>query len=317
MNFLVTDTARDLALLLMLIAGMVLALKRPVGWRRRIAQRARYAAARGAAAHRSEAGLQPRQLKQGLAHRFAMLGERVPFINAMQRIKLAEQLVRAGFRDRRAVSVMIGFKLFTGGLLALAAIAVGPHVPRLGEYFVFRALMMGGALISGMIVPEYLLGYRIERRQKMITSCLPDALDLLIICTNAGNSLVVGVGRVARELRAICPPLADEFSVTADEMQVGGDTSAALRNLANRIGLTSVRSLVSTLIQSQQYGTPITQSLRVLSRTERSAQMMALEEKAAKLATKMTLPMMLFILPTVGLIAAGPAIIRLVVLFRQ
>ncbi|MEZ0603888.1 type II secretion system F family protein [Paraburkholderia sp. IW21] len=316
MNFMNTDTARDLALLFLLCGGLLLAFKWPRGARHRIAHRARHAAMRADAQHALRTDEQVADLWQRLLKRFASLGERVPLGDSAQRTKLGEQLVRAGFRERKAISVMIGIKLLVGALLALAAIVLGPFVPRIGEYFVFRALMMGGMFIVGMILPEFALGSMISRRQKAIASGLPDALDLLVICTNAGNSLVVGVKRVARELKTICPPLADEFATTGDELQIGGDSAVALRNLAARIGLPSVRALVTTLVQSQQYGTPITQSLRMLSRAERTAQMMALEEKAAKLATKMTLPMMLFILPTVGLIAAGPAVIRLIAVFK-
>jgi tight adherence protein C len=117
-------------------------------------------------------------------------------------------------------------------------------------------------------------------------------------------------------LRVICPPLADEFTVTADELSIGSDTAQALSAMSARVGLPTMRALVTTLVQSQKYGTPITQSLRTLSRTERAMQMVALEEKAAKLAPKMTLPMMIFIMPTVSLIAAGPAVIRLIAVFR-
>ena len=316
MNLIDTGTVRDLVLLLLLCGGLLVTLKWPNSTRRRIAHRVRHEAMRADTQHALRAEEHVAHLWQRLLKRFASLGERVPLGDAAQRGKLGEQLVKAGFRERRAISVMIGLKLLIGALLALAAIVIGPYVPRIGDYFVFRALMMGGMLIVGMILPEFALGFVISRRQKTIASCLPDALDLLVICTNAGNSLVVGVKRVARELKTICPPLADEFAVTGDELQIGSDSAVALRNLAARIGLPSVRALVTTLIQSQQYGTPITQSLRMLSRAERTAQMMALEEKAAKLATKMTLPMMLFILPTVGLIAAGPAVIRLIAVFK-
>jgi tight adherence protein C len=316
MNFTGIDTARELALLLLLCGGLLFALRWPGRTRRRIAQRAYHAAMRSDTQRMPGADDQATEMWQRLIKRFARLGESVPLGDAAQLNKLAEQLVRAGFRERRAVSVMIGLKLLAGALPALAAIVLGPHVPRIGGYFVFRALMMGGAFIVGMILPELALGALISRRQKTIASCLPDALDLLVICTNAGNSLVVGVQRVARELRTICPPLAEEFSVTGDELQIGGDSAVALRQLAARIGLPSVRALVTTLVQSQQYGTPITQSLRMLSRAERTAQMLALEEKAAKLSVKMTLPMMFFILPTVGLIAAGPAVIRLMSVFK-
>lgn len=316
MNLLRTDALRDLALLLPLCGGLLFALMWPRQARRRIAQRARSEVLRADTQHGRGMGEYASELRQRILRRFASLGERVPLGDATQRNKLAEQLILAGFRERRAVSVMIGLKVLAGLLPALAAIVLGPHVPQIGQYFVFRVLMMGGAFIVGMIVLEVALGSLIRRRQRTIASCLPDALDLLVICTNAGNSLVVGIKRVAVELKTICPPLADEFSVTGDELQIGGDSAEALRHLAARIGLPSVRALVTTLIQSQQYGTPITQSLRMLSRAERTEQMLALEEKAAKLATKMTLPMMLFILPTVGLIAAGPAVIRLLAVFK-
>ncbi|MEX3765013.1 type II secretion system F family protein [Paraburkholderia phenoliruptrix] len=315
MNILDAGTLANLALLIVLVGAVLLILLRTGSTRHRIAQRLRHAAvhrvADPAAEERTLANM-----RQRLTRRVALIGERVPVLNAFQREKLAEQLATAGFRDRRTVAGLVGLKIVVGSLLAIVAIVFGAHVPRIGEYFVFRVLMLAAAFIVGMIVPEYALGFLISRRQRAISSCLPDALDLLVICTNAGNSLVVAIKRVAHELLPICPPLADELSVAADELQMGTESATALRNMADRIGLASVRGLVTTLIQSQQYGTPITQSLRMLSRTERAAQMFALEEKAAKLAPKMTLPMMLFVLPTVGLIAAGPAVIQLIAVFK-
>jgi tight adherence protein C len=316
MNGLDAEMVMDLALLALLLGGVALILRRSTSARHRIAQRMRQTTTRTAMEIAVDDGKELADVRQRVARRFASLGEHVPLLDATQRVKLAQQLATAGFRERRAVSIMVGVKIFAGSLPAFGAIALGAHVPRIGEYFVFRALMMAGAFVVGMMIPEYILGWRIKRRQKAIAACLPDALDLLVICTNAGNSLVVAIKRVARELKPICPPLSDELSVTADELQIGGDSAAALRGMASRIGLQSVRALVTTLIQSQQYGTPITQSLRMLSRTERTSQIIALEEKAAKLATKMTLPMMLFVLPTVGLIAAGPAVIRLIAVFK-
>jgi len=118
-------------------------------------------------------------------------------------------------------------------------------------------------------------------------------------------------------MHTICPPLADEFSLTADELKLSGDSARALHNLAARIDLPSIRALISTLTQSMRYGTPISQSLRTLSRTERLASIVALEEKAAKLAPKMVIPMMLFILPAVVVIAAGPAVIKLLHFFSR
>jgi tight adherence protein C len=127
----------------------------------------------------------------------------------------------------------------------------------------------------------------------------------------------VSIRRVADELKTICPPLSGEFSLTADELKLSGDSTRALQALADRIDLPSIRALIATLTQSMRYGTPITQALRTLSHTERLAHIVSLEEKAAKLAPKMAVPMMLFILPAVMLIAAGPAVIQLISVFAK
>ncbi|MGN6314858.1 type II secretion system F family protein [Trinickia sp.] len=311
MTMTATDLWMNLALVALLACATLWLVLRGRGTRSRIAQRVRHGVAQASAPG------QARNVPQQLARKVATLGERLPIIDAAERGKLAARLASAGFREARAVSILAGLKIVCGACLALGAIALAPHIPRIGGYFVMRLLAMAAAFVIGMMLPEYALGYAIKRRQRAIATALPDALDLLVICTNAGNSLVVAIKRVAAELRTICPPLADEFSVTADELQIGGDSARALNAMAARIGLTSMRALVTTLVQSQQYGTPITQSLRMLSRTERAMQLIALEEKAAKLAPKMTLPMMLFIMPTVALIAAGPAVIRLIAVFHH
>ncbi|MDG0023290.1 type II secretion system F family protein [Trinickia sp. Y13] len=306
-----TDIWMNLALVALLACATLWLLLRGRSTRSRIVQRVRHGIA--------QASAQPREsnVPQRLAHKVARIGERMPIIDAAERGKLAMRLASAGFREKRAVSILAGLKIVCGVCLAFGAIMLAGHIPRIGGYFVMRALTMAAAFVVGMMLPEIALGFAIKRRQRAISLTLPDALDLLVICTNAGNSLVVAIKRVAAELRTICPALADEFAVTADELQIGGDSAAALNAMAARIGLTSMRALVTTLVQSQQYGTPITQSLRMLSRTERAMQIIALEEKAAKLAPKMTLPMMLFIMPTVALIAAGPAVIRLIAVFHH
>ncbi|WP_374192426.1 type II secretion system F family protein [Trinickia acidisoli] len=305
-----TDVWMNLGLVALLAVATLWLVLRGASVRSRIAQRVRHGIIRANAAP-------GRNMPQQLAHRVATLGERMPIFDAAERGKLATRLASAGFRDARSVSILAGLKIVCGACLALGAIVLAPHIPRIGGHFVLRLLMMAAAFVIGMMLPELALASAIKHRQRAIAIALPDALDLLVICTNAGNSLVVAIKRVAAELSTICPALADELSLTADELQIGGDSASALNAMAARIGLTSMRALVTTLVQSQQYGTPITQSLRMLSRTERAMQIVALEEKAAKLAPKMTLPMMLFIMPTVALIAAGPAIIRLIAVFHH
>lgn len=309
------DFWRNAALLLLFAVITLWLVLRGTSKRARIAQRVRQNALRSG--NNGPAAASATNMPQRLAKRVATIGERMPVVQAEDRAKLAARLASAGFRERRAVAVISGLKVVVGACLALSAIALGGHLPKLSEFFAFRVLLMAGAFVIGMMLPEHAISFLIRHRRKAIAVALPDALDLLVICTNAGNSLVVAIRRVATELRAICPALADELTVTADELSMGGDSGFALHGMAARIGLPSVRALVTTLVQAQKYGTPITQALRTLSRTERSMQMVALEEKAAKLAPKMTLPMMLFIMPTVALISAGPAAIRLMAVFRH
>ncbi|PLZ03380.1 fimbrial protein [Burkholderia sp. WAC0059] len=285
--------------------------------RARIAERVRAVAANGTGSLELANETGHPLLRRGLGRSLAMLGERIPIFDAQQRTHLAQQCRRAGFHGQRAVSILIGLKFSAGIGAALGIALFGQHVPLFGQYLLLRVLMMLGAFILGMIVPEYVLAFRARRWQRKIAVALPDALDLLVICTNAGHSLAVGVQRVADEIRMVSAPLADELDLTSSELQLGGDASIALRNLADRVALPSVRSLVATLIQSQQFGTPITTALKTLSKSERNSAMVELEEKAAKLAPKMTMPMMLFILPVVFIIAAGPAVLRLLTVFGK
>ncbi|MGV7241295.1 type II secretion system F family protein [Caballeronia sp. M23-90] len=243
--------------------------------------------------------------------RLAKIGDRLPLFDTKHRLKLKKTMVRSGYRSPRAVSVLLAIKFLFGLGCAALTVMLGSNIPVVGAYPAFRGILMLAVFIAGMIVPEYFVAWRSSRRRKAMAGCLPDALDLLVICTNAGNSLGVSIRRVADELAMICPPLSDEFSLTADELKLSGDSTRALRELAERIDLPSIRALISTLTQSLRYGTPISSALRTLSRTERLAHIVSLEEKAAKLAPKMVVPMMLFILPAVVAIAAGPAVIQL------
>lgn len=250
-------------------------------------------------------------LAQRILKRLADLGERLPILDAKQRSALTQTLIRAGFRGRRATALLVAAKFFSGLFIGIVAFSFAHRIPTYGQFFVMRIFALLVSFVVGMILPEYVLAYHSRRRRNEISLYLPDALDLLVICTNAGNSLAVSIRRVADELAVICPPLSGEFSLTADELKLSGDSTRALQGLAERIDLPSIRALISTLTQSMRYGTPITQALRTLSRTERLAHIVSLEEKAAKLAPKMVLPMMLFILPAVVAIAAGPAVIQL------
>jgi tight adherence protein C len=282
------------------------------GQRGRIAERARQAALsqRTDSTSIGEDGDDTR-LRTRLLRRLATLGDKLPLFDTKYRETLKRKMVRGGYRGKRAVSVLLAVKFITGLVCAATTVMLGTHIPVVGGYPAVRGTLMLFVFVVGMIVPEYVLAFFAARRRSAMASCLPDALDLLVICTNAGNSLAVSIRRVADELVSISVPLSDEFSLTADELKLSGDSARALLGLAERIDLPSIRALISTLTQSMRYGTPITQALRTLSRTERLAHITSLEEKAAKLAPKMVVPMMLFILPAVVVIAAGPAVIQL------
>jgi tight adherence protein C len=307
------ETLINLLMLLALFAGLAIWWATKHGGRRgRIAERARQAAlTQRADGMELEEVAEGSGFRQRLVRRLAGIGDRLPLFDAKYRAKLQKEMLQSGYRSRAAVSVLLAVKFAVGLICAALTVMLGSHIPVVGAYPAFRGMMMLFVFIIGMIIPEYIVGFRASQRRKAMAGCLPDALDLLVICTNAGNSLGVSIRRVADELATICPPLASEFALTADELKLSGDSTNALQGLAERINLPSIRALIATLTQSMRYGTPITQALRTLSRTERLAHIVSLEEKAAKLAPKMVVPMMLFILPAVCAIAAGPAVIQL------
>ncbi|MFM0170826.1 type II secretion system F family protein [Paraburkholderia sediminicola] len=304
----------DTVLCIAVLAATLIAFMRGHRVSARIAQRARALAGeqRVALGMPATGGSLVRRIEV----RFAALGERFPLFEAAHRSDLAKRLTRAGFRGARPVSVLIGIKAVSGALAALGMLLASPHVALLAQWMVLRIAAIAALFMVGMMLPEFALQWYTRRRQRQIAGALPDALDLLVICTNAGHSLASSIVRIAEEMRSIAPALARELELTAQELRIDGDTTTVLRNLAERVDVASLRTLVTTLAQSQRYGTPITQALRVLARAERTQHMHLLEEKAARLSTKITLPMMFFILPTVILIAAGPAALRLMTVLR-
>lgn len=313
MNHVNFEALVNLAMLSALFAALALWwLTKRGGKRGRIAERVRAAAtAQRSDAMMADAADEDIDLRTRILRRLAKIGDHIPLFDAKHRQTLQQELVRGGYRSNSAVSIMIAAKFSTGIVCAVAVVVLGSKISMIENHPSMRAILMLFVFIIGMIIPEYIFKFRAARRRSLMSSSLPDALDLLVICTNAGNSLGVSIRRVADELASICPPLSDEFSLTADELKLSGDSTRALANLAGRIDLPSIRALMSTLTQSMRYGTPISQALRTLSRTERLAHIVSLEEKAAKLAPKMVVPMMLFILPPVVAISAGPAVIQL------
>lgn len=247
----------------------------------------------------------------GLLHALRRIGRAVPLLSTGQRTEAQSKLVAAGYRSGQALFLLLGLTLLSIlGVLGLLIAFAQPLLDERGLIAWVVALLAGAYL--GILLPRLVLDRMVRRRQAAIQQSLPDALDLLVICTNAGLALNAALERVADEMETVAPALADELKLTATELRISSEIEAVLNGLAERVNIGGMRTLVSTFLQARQYGTAITQALRILARSERTARMMRLEEKAAKLSVKMTVPMMLFILPTVVIVGVGPAVISLI-----
>jgi len=218
------------------------------------------------------------------------------------------KLMQAGIRSKDAAVVVIFARMVLpiviGGGMALYVYGLGgfPKWSPLWHYG-----FVAGALIGSYKAPDIWLKNTITKRTHAIRKGLPDALDLLVICAEAGLTVDAAFGRVARELGKAYPELGDEFMLTAIELGFLTERRQAFENLAMRVDLDAVRGVVTTMIQTEKYGTPLASALRVLSAEFRNERMMRAEEKAARLPAIMTVPLILFILPVLFIVILGPA----------
>jgi tight adherence protein C len=218
-------------------------------------------------------------------------------------------LARAGIRSSEAMVRYLFARLAMPFVFGLGVVAdgAGPQILPIPEHLsLFAAL--GGAIL-GFYAPDTFLKNRIQKRAHQIGLGLPDALDLLVICAEAGLSLDAALVRVSRELELTWPELSEEFAITAAELTYLPDRGTAFENLNARTDSASIRGVVNTLLQTAKFGTPLAQSLRVLAAEFREARMTRAEEKAARLPAMLTVPMIVFILPTLFIVVLGPAII--------
>ncbi len=170
-----------------------------------------------------------------------------------------------------------------------------------------RYMTVAATLVGAYKAPDIWLKNKITKRSKSVRKGLPDALDLLVICAEAGLTVDAAFNRVARELGKAYPELGDEFGLTAIELGFLNERRQAFENFATRVDLEAVRGVVTTMIQTEKYGTPLASALRVLSSEFRNERMMRAEEKAARLPAIMTVPLILFILPVLFIVILGPA----------
>ncbi|MSP02521.1 MAG: type II secretion system F family protein [Acetobacteraceae bacterium] len=228
-------------------------------------------------------------------------------VPAATRGQLEAMLRGAGVRGEQSVGVFFGAKMLAMTVLPVIAWLV---LRRTGWPDLIITFVPIGAGVIGLLLPDMIVKRMRKRYMGRLEKGLPDALDMMVICAQAGLGLGPAVIRVADEMKASYRDLAIEFSLTANELQIMSDTRIALHNLGQRSGLEAFRRLAMTLIQTIQYGTPLTDALRTLSAEMRQEALTAFEESAARLPTMLTLPMIIFILPCVFLIAGGPAIIQ-------
>ena len=215
-------------------------------------------------------------------------------------------LIQAGYRDPQHVTIYRGLRVLFAAL---------------GFFSIFlftgfdSPLLLIGLTAFGFFLPRFLLKKKLQERQRRIRLGLPDALDLTVICVEAGLSLDQAMMRVGQDLSHAHPDLSGEFHLFDLETRAGKPRVEALRNLAERTGVDDIRALVATLIQTDRFGTSVAQALRVHSDSLRTERRQRAEEQAAKTTVKMIIPLVLFVMPSLIFVTVGPAVIELMHIF--
>jgi tight adherence protein C len=222
--------------------------------------------------------------------------------------KAQKRLMQAGIRSKDLAFVVIFARLVLPvafGTIAVVGVYLLDWFPDWG--WLKRYGLVAGTVLGFYKAPDIWLKNKITKRTQSIRKGLPDALDLLVICAEAGLTVDAAFNRVARELGKAYPELGDEFALTSIELGFLTDRRMAFENLAGRVDLEALRGVVTTMIQTEKYGTPLASALRVLSAEFRNERMMRAEEKAARLPAIMTIPLIVFILPVLFIVILGPA----------
>jgi tight adherence protein C len=234
-----------------------------------------------------------------------------PFIGAAEQQRLLKTLSMAGLAGHGNLASFAASKLCA----ALAWATLVWFAVQWQHWFAgsatIRTAVLLGALMVGWRIPDFVLKRLAARRRLRLEQAMPDALDLLVICAEAGLTLNQAIEQVSRDLHRSSPDVAQEFAATAAQMRVLPDAAQALDNLAQRTGLETLRSLIATLKQSLKFGTPLAQSLRVLAAEMRATRLARFEERAARLPVLLSIPMMLFILPCLLLVIGTPVALRM------
>ena len=225
-----------------------------------------------------------------------------------------DKLMMAGYRGHAPYITFLFFRMVTPIVLLLAAILYVFVIAHLKQPLPVKIGICIGAAYLGLQAPMLFLRNAISKRQLSIKRAFPDALDLLLICVESGMSIEMAFRKVSLEIGAQSVPLAEEFTLTTAELSYLQDRKVAYENLAKRTGLDGVKSVCLALQQSERYGTPLGQALRVMAQENRDMRMSAAEKKAAALPPKLTVPMIVFFLPVLFVVILGPTGIKLAAL---
>ncbi|MGB3317193.1 MAG: type II secretion system F family protein [Albidovulum sp.] len=228
------------------------------------------------------------------------------------------RMMRAGYRGRDSVRKFHAIQFILGILFLIIGVIYAIIASTTDEVTTTKlilAVLLPGAV--GYYLPVYWIERRVQSRQEEIQNGFPDALDMLLVCVEAGQSLDQGIIRVSKELKTGYPTLAEEFEIVAQEIKAGKDKTSVLRAFSERTGVNDIASFVTVMIQSQTFGTSIAEALRVYAGEMRDKRVMRAEEAANKLPTKMTLGTMMFTVPPLLVILVGPSVYDMMELFKN
>lgn len=227
---------------------------------------------------------------------------------------LRSKLSMGGYRQKNAQTIFLASKT---ALLAFFAIAGASTAAGMGYQISGILAVMAFAGGAGFLLPGFWLGAIIKGRQDRVRRGLPDVLDLLVVSVESGLALDAGIKRVGEEMSMVHPEVSEEFRIATRETQMGIPRSEALDNMAGRVGVDELRSLVSVIQQAERFGTSIAKALRNQGESMRTKRRLKAEEAAQKTAVKLMIPLVMFIFPAMGIVLAGPAAIRLAEAFAK
>jgi tight adherence protein C len=230
--------------------------------------------------------------------------------SAFESDEIKNKLKMAGLRGQAPLVAYMFFRLVMPIIVMIAAFFYVFWVAKLSYPPMVKAGMAIGAGYLGFYLPNMFIENLVQRRQQAIGQAFPDALDMLLICVQAGMSVEAAFGKVAKEVASQSIELAEEFSLTTAELSYLQDRRQAFDNLGKRTGVVTIKAVATALIQAERYGTPVSQALRVMAKESRDMRMSEAEKKAAALPPKLTVPMIIFFLPVLFIVILGPAALQ-------